>query len=36
MTLKEIKIDLKKNLINNLKLHNISPNDHLYLGLTLV
>tara|TARA_B100001057_G_C22805420_1_gene933234 strand:- start:96 stop:968 length:873 start_codon:yes stop_codon:yes gene_type:complete len=35
MTLKEIKIDLKKNLINNLKSHNISPNDHLYLGVNV-
>jgi len=35
MTLNKIKINLKKNIIKNLKSKNISPNDHLYLGINM-
>ena len=35
MTLNKIKINLKKNIIKNLKSNNISPNDHLYLGVNM-
>ena len=35
MTLNKIKINLKKNKIKNLKSKNISPNDHLYLGINM-
>ena len=35
MTLKEIKNNIKKNIIKNLKSKNISPNDHLYLGVDM-